>query len=51
LKQLMQIMTRNQLHDGEAAVSDWLSQRDNSALASQRVEAGELNSYISNNQE
>jgi hypothetical protein len=46
----MQIMTREQLHDGEAAVSDWLSQRDNSAVASQKVDAGELNSFVSTNQ-
>src|SRR5436305_7625592 len=45
LDALTQIMTKSQLSDGKASVSDWLSHHNNPALADQKAEPGEEGSY------
>jgi TPR repeat protein len=45
LAALTQIMTTNQLRDGQARVADWLSHRNNPQLAIEGTEAGQLDIY------
>jgi hypothetical protein len=47
LKELSQIITKTQLRDGQARVSDWVSHHNDPALSAQKAEAGVLNSYVS----
>ena len=45
LQALTQIMTKAQLRDGQARVSDWLSHHGNLELAGENAEATQLDSY------
>jgi TPR repeat protein len=45
LEALTQIMTKPQLRDGKASVSEWVSNHNNPALATQKAEPGEQQSY------
>jgi hypothetical protein len=42
---LKQIMTKTQVRDGEARVSDWVSRHPNFTLAAPKAETRELDSY------